>query len=117
MQFMQLIAQKIPLSELNNMAKSGFGNLVKAVVDLEKSVMVVDASLHSDEEAYLLENGSIQQNLWGINLYPDLYGTDDFIEYDSMINLRPNSGNLSRGVDNAQTRKKIKDLVDKLVTK
>ena len=96
------------------MAVASFGNLVKAVVDVSKQIMVVDAGLHADEEAYLLTRGSNQADLWGINLYPDLSG-DQFIEFDSMINLRPRGGNLSRGVDDTRVQQQIKDVVKKLV--
>ena len=96
------------------MAQETFGDLVKAVVDIEKEIMVIDAELHSDAEALLLENGSEQKNLWGINLYPAL-DNEDFIEFDSMINLRPSFGNLSRGVDDPQIREKIINIVNKLV--
>lgn len=78
--------------------------------------MAIDAELHADEETYLLENGSKQKNLWGINLYPDL-SNDDFIEFDSMINLRPTSGNNSRGVDDQKLREKITKIVSKLIQK
>lgn len=98
------------------MAASTFGDLVKAVVDIEREIMAVDAELHSDEEALLLTNGSKQENLWGINFYPDLLG-EDFLEFDSMINIRPSAGNRSRGVDDPKTREKIREVVDKLVTR
>jgi len=96
------------------MASKSFGNLVKAVVDIDKQTMAVDASLHADEEAFLLSKGSEQSSLWGINLYPGLQD-EDFIEFDSMINLRPGQGNLSRGVDNAEIRSQIQIIVSKLV--
>lgn len=96
------------------MAKDKFGNLVKAVVDTEKGVMVVDAELHADEEAFLLESGSLQSNLWGINLYPE-NREDEFIEFDSMINLRPGDNNFTRSVDSENVRKSIAEIVNKLV--
>lgn len=97
------------------MAKQ-FGGLVKAVVDVEKEIMVVNGELHSDEEAFLLQKGSKQENLWGINLYPEAK-KDDWIEFDSMINLRPHQKNLSRGVDDPAIRKKIMKIVNQLVKK
>ena len=109
-----ITTEPITREELREMSKKMFGNLVKAVVDLEKQTMVVDAELHADQEAFLLENGSQQGDLWGINLYPDLTG-DDFLEFDSMINLRPSQGNRSRGVDDPLLQEKIKVLVHKLV--
>ncbi|MBI5416723.1 hypothetical protein HZA55_02060 [Candidatus Poribacteria bacterium] len=113
---MKIIKDNIEINELKEMANNGFGNFVKAVVDIENGLISVDAELHSDEEALLLENGSEQKNLWGINLYPELQG-ENFIEFDSMINLRPSQGNRSRGVNDPKIREKIKFIVDKLVIK
>ena len=80
------------------MAEKMYGTLVTADVDIAKSIVVIDMDMHADGEAYLLENGSEQANLWGINLHPDAFGTDDFIEFDSMINIRPRQKNPSRDV-------------------
>ncbi|MDI6752147.1 MAG: DUF5674 family protein [bacterium] len=110
---MRIVKERIGLKELKEMAANGFGNFVKAVVDIEKGIMALNAELHSDEEALLLEQGSKQNNLWGINLYPEL--TEGFIEFDSMINLRPFQGNRSRGIDDPQIKQKIEAIVDKLV--
>ena len=111
---MKIVEKEITISELREMARQMFGNLVKAVVDTEKEKMAIDGELHSDEEALLLEKGSRQEDLWGINLYPDLEG-EDWVEFDSMINLRPSVGNFSRGIDNPKVKKKIKEIVNKLV--
>jgi len=62
---MKTIKDKILLEDLRLMAKRTFGNLVKAVVDIEKEIMALDAELHADEEAQLLEDSSKQENLWG----------------------------------------------------
>lgn len=115
---MQIIHDKISIEELKKMSKKMFGNLVKAVVDVEKEIMAVDADLHADQEHVLLEEHESQQaNLWGINLHPTLIGTDDWIEFDSAINIRPSWGNRSRGVDNPKVQEKIKIIVNRLVTK
>jgi len=96
------------------MASAMFGDLVKAVVDIRQEVMAVDAELHSDEEAFLLGEGSAQEDLWGINLYPALPG-NDFVEFDSMINLRPSQGNRSRGVEDAAIRERLLAIVRGIV--
>lgn len=111
---MKIIKDGITLKELKEMSINKFGNLVKAVVDIEKEIMAVDADLHADEEAILLEDGSTQKNLWGINIYPELNGAN-FVEFDSLINLRPSQGNRSSGVDNREIQGKILKIVDKLV--
>lgn len=85
---MKIVDKSISLQELKHMSEKMFGNIVKAVVDVEKELMVVDADMHADEEEFILEQGSLQGNLWGINLRPENFD-DDFVEFDSMINLRP----------------------------
>jgi len=105
---------RISLDELRELAAGRFGELVKAVVDLERRIMIVDADLHADQEAELLAGGSRQEDLWGINLYPDL-PESDWIEFDSMINVRPSFGNRSRGVDDPATQGRIMELVRDLV--
>ena len=74
----------------------------------------VDGELHADEEALLLENGSLQENLWGINIYPELEDPER-IEFDSVINIRPSQGNLSRGVDDPVIRERIVQAVSGLL--
>ncbi len=108
------VPEKISKNELKAEAEKMFGNLIKAVVDIKAEIMAIGAELHSDEEAVLLENGSKQENRWGINIYPWLEG-DDFIEFDSMINLRPAHGTRSRGIDNQDIRRKITVVVNKLI--
>lgn len=113
---MKIIKDKITIGELKEMAGKMFGNLVKSVVDVEKEIMAVDADLHADEQELLIEDeGSKHENLWGVNLYPEIYG-DDWIEFDSMINLKPNLSNKSRGVEDPEIKSKIISIVSKLVT-
>ena len=106
----------ITVAELSAMAERMFGGLVKAVVDVERGVLVVDADLHVDEEQYLLEEGSLQVDIWGINLHPAKYGSDGFIEFDSMVNIRPRQQNASRNVEDPEIRRLILELVLRKVT-
>jgi len=111
----RIIRDPITRAELTRLAEARFGDMVKAVADVRRSLLAVSGELHSDEEALLLEDGSQQEDLWGINLYPGDTG-DDWIEFDSMINVRPSQGNRSRGVDSAATRDAIRRLVTALVS-
>ena len=112
---MQLVTKGIALDELKSMALNKFDELVKAVVDSEKEIMMVSAECHADQERVFLDSGSDQGNLWGINLYPYKFGTDGFIQFDSMINMRPSWGNRTRGVDDVSIQKKIIEIVNGLV--
>ena len=111
---MKILDEPITVDELKRIALDTFGDLVKAVVDVRRRLVAVDAELHSDLEALLIEDGSKQHDLWGINFYPALEG-EDFIEFDSMINMRPSQGNLSRGVDDEAVRKEIINIVARWV--
>jgi len=111
---MKIISGSITIEEIRSMTGAMFGSLVKAVIDIEKEIMAIDGELHSDEEVMLLENGSSQDNLWGINIYPDL-PVNDRIEFDSMINLRPRLGNRTRNVDDPKIRDKITWIINKLI--
>lgn len=106
---MKILEKEITIDELKTIAETGFGEMVIAVVDL---IVAIDAELHSDLEAYCIERGSKQNNLWGINYYHEMEG-EDFIEYDSMINIRPTQGNNSRGVEDESIRNKIVDITNK----
>lgn len=110
----KIIDKKITLPELKKVAVERFGDMVKTVVDLEKGVMAIGGEMHADEEALLLESGSRQEDLWGIDLYPDNVG-EDFVEFDSMINIRPRQNNRTRGVENEDIRKRILEVVNKLI--
>jgi hypothetical protein len=110
----RIVREQLTRSELVTIASGQFGDMVKAVVDIERGIMALGGELHSDEEALLLDDGSSQNNLWGINLYPSA-DEADWIEYDSMINVRPSQGNRTRGVEDDALRAKIRRIVKELV--
>jgi hypothetical protein len=110
----RVIEEVMDIEELVRIGAEGFGDLVKGVVDIEKEIMAIGGELHADEEAILLSSGSRQENLWGINLYPQKKD-EDFIEFDSVINLKPSQGNRSRGIENPQIQKRIKEIIERLI--
>ena len=110
-----IVREPISRSQLAAIAEAQFGDMVKAVVDVTREVMAIGADLHSDEEAALLDDGSRQADLWGINLYPEEPG-DGWIEFDSMINVRPSQENRSRDVEDAGRREAIRRVIQALVT-
>ena len=107
----KIIKEKISLEELKAVAKERFGDMVKCVVDLEQKIMAIGGDLHADEEAVLLEQGSKQENLWGINIYPDM-PREEWVEFDSMINIRPRQNNRSRTVESPEIQKQIIEIIN-----
>lgn len=111
---LRIVRSPIARADLAALAERQFGDMVKAVVDVARGVMAIGGELHADEEAALLDDGSRQSDLWGINLYPGERGTG-WIEFDSMINVRPAQGNRSRDVEDEGKRDAIRRVVSALV--
>ena len=109
-----VVSQPISRADLVVWAEEGFGDWIKAVVDVSRGIMAVGGDLHADDMAVLLAHDSRLQDLWGINLYP-ADEDPDWIEFDSMINIRPRDGNRSRGVDDERTRARIRGVVGSLI--
>ncbi len=113
---MNIIHDKITFDELKKMSEKNNYNLVKAVVDTENNIMAINCNMHSEGQELLIQNGSLRENLWGVNLYP-YKPTEDFIEYYSKINVKPLHGNQSCWVEDKQVQDKIKRIVIALVVK
>ena len=113
-QIMIILDNPISIEELKTIADELYGDMVKAVADVRNGLIAIDAELHSDLEQFLLENGSYQEDLWGFNIYPEIEG-DDFIEFDSLINIRPRQNNRSRYVESGEIREKITGIVCKFI--
>ncbi|MBQ0149812.1 MAG: hypothetical protein KBT08_04250 [Bacteroidales bacterium] len=111
---MTIIDKPINNEQLKLMLGNFFDDMVKGVVDVNRRIIAVDADLHADLESLLLQDGSIQTDLWGINIYPELEG-EDYLEFDSMINIRPYQDNPGRDVYNPETRALISDIVSSLI--
>lgn len=110
----RLITAPLTKAALQEIANERFGDMVKGVVDIEQGMLALGAELHADIEAFLLDKGSVQTNLWGINLYPAV-GFPDMVEFDSMINIRPSQGNKTRSVEKEATQKRILEVVKKYI--
>ena len=111
----KIVKDKITREELKNLAHEQYGDIIKVVVDIEQKIIGVGGELHVDIQSSLIEKeNSEAQSTWGINLYLDKVG-EDFIEFDSMINLKPILGNKSRSVENVETQGKIREIVNKLI--
>ena len=112
---LRIVRSALSRADLATLAEGQFGDMVKAVVDVARGVMAIGGELHADEEAALIDDGSRQSDLWGINLYPAEHGSG-WIEFDSMINVRPAQGNRSRDVADERVRDAIRRVVSALVS-
>ena len=113
---MIILDKSISIKDLKVIADELYGDMVKAVADVANNKLAIDAELHSDLERLLLESGSNQENLWGLNIYPEMEG-EDFIEFDSLINIRPRQNNRSRYVESAEVRERIIEIVNNFIVR
>jgi len=111
----KIIDQKITESELREIAKDFYTDMIKGVVDVERGILAIGGEYHMDANAILIENGSRQQNVWGFNWYFDRTG-DERIEYVSLINIRPAQGNRPMEVQNASLRDAMKIIILKYLS-
>ena len=109
-----LIEENITTDTLKEIASRRYGDLIKVVVDIDKKIMAIGGEMHADEEKILLEYGSLQDNLWGINIYPE-FDKESRIEFDSVINIRPRQNNRSRSVEDEKMRNLITETVNNLI--
>jgi hypothetical protein len=110
----KIIQKKITQEELKLFLGQPFAEMVKFVVDIKKEVIALGGELHSDAEEVLLKDGSMQQDLWGANIYPHKESQEK-LEYSSLINIRPSQNNFSMEIADEALRKKIKTVVEKLL--
>lgn len=105
-----LVTSKIAEADLQKVAED-LNGYIKVVVDIERGILTAGGTRHAEGEDLLLKNGSNQQNLWGGGL--DLETNE--IDFDSMINIRPNDGNSSREVLNESVRKEMATIIRSLL--
>lgn len=86
--------------------KEQFEVYIKTVIDIQKKVCSAGCDRHVDSEQILLQNGSIQKDLWGGGI--DL--ETKIIDYNSFINIRPTDNNTSNEIQNKQIREKYEEL-------
>jgi hypothetical protein len=111
---MKIIRNPTSIKKLWQSKESGFEEMVKIVVDIERDVLAIDAELHADLENLLLEDGSKQENIWGANVYP-AKAKDEFIEYTAFINIRPSQNNKSMEILDPVTKEKVKKITTTLL--
>jgi len=108
---MLLILSKRAKDEEIKKVAQDLDGYIKFVVDVKNEILAAGGKIHADGEKLLLAKESRQQDLWGGGL--DLETGE--IDFDSMINLRPGQGNFSREVLSQEIRKKIEEIVRRIL--
>lgn len=85
--------------------KEVFDVYVKTVIDVEKKVCCAGMDRHFEGEKILLEQGSLQSDIWGGGI--DIETKE--IDYNSFINIR-SMDNKSNEIQDSAVRKKYEEL-------
>ena len=89
-------AQPIQIQEMLH----EYGSMIKIAVDIRRNSLAGGGEMHADCERVLLENGSEQDDIWGANWYP----SDQRIEFEALINIRPVLGNRGMLIQSQEIR-------------
>lgn len=110
---MIIIKEPISIKTIKEKHNHFFKRMVKIVIDVKKEIIALDGEMHADLEGLLLNKGSRQNDLWGANTYFDKPHDP---EYTSLINIRPAQRNRSMEVQDEKIRKKMRNIIQKLIT-
>lgn len=106
----KIVRDKINKEELREIAKEYYIDMVKGVVDVESGIVAFGGEYHMDANVLILKNGSKQADVWGFNIYFDK-PREEWIEFTSLINIRPQAGNRTMEIENKKLREKIHKIV------
>ena len=110
----EIITKRITEERLRAFLGKPFAEMIKFVADVDRGVIALGGEMHSNAEIILLENGSLQKNLWGGNVYPNAK-EGERIEYASLINVRPSQGNPALEVQNVAIKEKMEKITKNLL--
>jgi hypothetical protein len=105
-----LLKERATSEQMREMLES-LENYVKLAVDVEEKILAGGGILHADCEAVLLENGSIQENIWGADWLPFTRE----VTFESLINIRPRQNNLGLEIKDEELRERIEKIVRNLM--
>jgi hypothetical protein len=109
-----IVTESISVDDLKTLAQKSYGHLIKGVVDIEREVVAFGGEWHIQANMKLSEKGSSQADCWGFNVVFDL-PKDSWIEYKSLINIRPLSGNRNIEVQDDKIRERMKKIINKKI--
>ena len=105
-----LLKVKAVPSQVQEMLQE-YAGMIKIVVDIRQHFLSGGGEMHADCESVLLEDGSEQDDLWGANWYP----SEQRIEFESLINIRPRLGNRNILIQDENLRKQVESVTRELL--
>jgi len=116
-QNIQIVEGHIHLGAVKILAKETYEYMIKGTVDVVREVVALGGQYHRDSADLLVLNGSLGNDVWGFNVVFDESEQGYFLEYDSMVNIKPNLSNNKREILDQGVRDKVKAIIEKQVKK
>jgi len=101
-----IIAERATSQQVQEMLEA-LRTYIKVAVDVRRRVLAGGGEMHADCEAVLLQDDSVQDDIWGADWYPDSRA----VRVQSLINIRPKRGNRSAEVTDPALKKAIEAIV------
>jgi hypothetical protein len=105
-----IIKERATLEQVEQMLET-LRVYIKVVVDIERGILAGGGEKHAWCEAVLLEDGSRQRDIWGVDWTP----FNQSIDYESIINIRPSQNNRSMIIQDHAIRERVKQITEDLI--
>lgn len=110
----KILDQKINMKEVKELADFWYGTMIKGCVDIEQGRVALGGDYHIESSELLTDNDSRFEDVWGFNIRFE-ENPDGVLEFDSMVNIKPNFGNRSRGIHNEEILEKARAVIYKFI--
>ena len=106
----KILDKKISIDEVKKLADIWYGTMIKGAVDIEGGRVALGGDYHIEDSELLTSTGSKFEDVWGFNIRFE-ENLDGVLEFDSMVNIKPNFGNRSRNIGNEEIIKKATEII------
>ena len=106
----RILRQRATEQEVWDMLEA-LGTYIKLAVDVERGILAGGGEYHADCEEVLLEDGSLQEDIWGADWYPE----SRTVRFGALINIRPRQGNRSMEIQDPVLRRRVELVVRNLL--
>jgi hypothetical protein len=87
------------------------GTYIKLAVDVRQGILAGGGMMHADCEAILLDNGSLQEDIWGADWNPSAKQ----VTFESLINIRPRQNNRTLELLDPDLRERVAQITRSLL--
>ena len=110
----KILDKKNSIDEIKKMADFWYGTMIKGTLDVELGRVALGGDYHIESLEMLTGSGSKFEDVWGFNIRFE-ENPNGILEFDSMVNIKPNFCNRSRNIGNEEVIKKATEIIYKFI--